>query len=354
MSIYVWNYISIPILAKIFKRKHFCVLAATQMFLILALRADYLGIDLITYRQAFDYISGLQFGEMLSRFRWINVAALPRPFSLESGWMFLNWMISVANLPFHALLVFCAAINMYACGTFIYKYSKTPWLSFCMIASMNTYIYMFGILRQSLSLSLVILAIDACCEKKKIRTIALWLLAFLIHRTAIISLVLFVILKWNCAEKKKYIRFFLCWIPFVLVTPFIYSSVYKIMSAFGKGYMGHGMEFNNLMILLLGFGVIVWLFLDFRNLKTAMDTVPIWGLIAAIYWETIGLYNENLARSVQYFSVHISLLVPMVLYYYPSKKVARIGKLVVFAFCFVYMIYLLNGSAIVPYRTCLV
>ena len=79
-----------------------------QMFLILALRADSVGVDLTTYKEAFDYISTLTYTDVLSRIRILHTALLPHPFDMESGWMILNWLISVLGFNFRILLVICA------------------------------------------------------------------------------------------------------------------------------------------------------------------------------------------------------------------------------------------------------
>lgn len=351
MAIYIYNYISLPLYSRLFNRKTFCMLASLQMFLILALRAETVGVDLGTYKQAFEYISDLGFADVMSRFRVLRTAALPYPFVLESGWMLLNWVISFLGFGFQTLLVVCAAINMYACGKLIYKYSYAPWLSFCVIASMNTYMYMFGVLRQSLALSFVILAVDVYNEGNKRKAILLCIVAFFIHRTALLSIVLFAILKWNCVKKKQYKLILFSWVLFVSVTPILYSRIIvKVMALFKKAYVGHGMVINNLMLILLLIGVLIFLLFDFNNLSSPMETLFIWGTIAAIYWETLGMYNDNLARSVQYFLIFVALEIPMVLHYYPSRPIVQLGTLVMYVLLFMYMLYSLSNSAIVPYQ----
>lgn len=351
MGIYIYNYISLPLYSRLFDRRKFCILASLQMFLILALRADTVGVDLVTYKQAFGYIADLGFSDVMLRFRLLHTAALPYPFDLESGWMLLNWIVSFFGFGFQTLLVVCAAINMYACGKLIYKCSYVPWLSFCIIASMNIYTYMFGILRQSLALSFVILAVDAYNEEKGRKAILLCIVAFLLHRTALLSIVLFAILKWNCAKKKQYELILFSWVLFASITPILNSRfVVKFMVFFKKAYVGHGMVINNLMLLLLLIGVLIYLLFDFNNLSSPMETLFIWGVVAAIYWETLGMYNDNLARSVQYFLIFVALVIPMVLHYYPSKKIAQFGMGVIYVFLFIYMLYSLGNSAIVPYQ----
>lgn len=351
MEVYVLNYLSIPLYAKVFKRRNFCIVASLQLFLILALRADTLGVDLQTYASAFEYISHLDTLNVISRVRLLKDAVLPYPFSLESGWMLLNWLVSSFGFRFHTLLVICAAINTYAYGKLVYRYSNIPWMSYCILLAMNTYIYMFGILRQSLAMSIVILAVMAYADGKKVRTFLLWVLAFSIHRTALVAVAFFYVMKKNPISKKIFMWFIVGWFPFVAVAPFVYQTVItKIMSLLGKGYQGTGLQWNYLMVLLILIGILTLMLYSFENLEDNINILSIWSIIFSIYWETFGMLNENLARSVQFFIVFISLAVPQVVNNYFDKKVVRLGKVTISVLLFLYMIVTLKDSPIVPYK----
>lgn len=354
MGVYIYNYLSMPLYGRIFNRKSFCILASLQMFLILALRANSVGVDFVTYDSAFSFISTIDFADMLSRIRIVHTADLPSPFDMESGWMILNWLLSHINFGFRSITVFCAAINMYAVGKFIYKYSTTPWLSFCIFEGIGVYRYMFGILRQSLALSLIILAVDAYYEKKKVRALLVWVATFFIHRTALLGGALFFLIEWNNTDKSKFKVLLLAWIPFVMLMPFIYNKLFvPIMSIVGKGgYVGHTIRLNNMMVLIVFIGVLTALFYKFSNSSTSMERMFVWSVIILIYWSTFGMFNDILSRTQGYFSFFLSLEIPLVLYHYRPRKVAQCGRFAVFILLLAFMIYSLNGSNLVPYAVC--
>lgn len=343
-----------PLYGRTFNRRSFCTLASLQMFLILALRANSVGDDFATYNSAFSFISTIDFGDMLTRIRVLRTAQLPYPFDMESGWMVLNWLLSHIGFGFRSVTVVCAAINMYAVGRFIYKYSTSPWLSFCIFEGFGVYKYMFGILRQSLALSLIILAVDAYYERKNIRTLLLCIVAFFIHRTAILAVALFFLMKWNNADKSKFKALLLVWIPFVMLMPFIYNKLFvPIMSIVGKGgYVGHTIRLNNMMVLIVFIGVLTALFYKFSNSSTSMERMFVWSVIILIYWSTFGMFNDILSRTQGYFSFFLSLEIPLVLYHYRPRKVAQCGRFAVFILLLAFMIYSLNGSNLVPYAVC--
>ena len=352
MAIYIINYLTLPLYGKIFNRRSVCWMAGVQMFLILAFRADTLGVDLTSYRTGFDYISSLSFTEMLSTLRFFLQADLPYPLSFESGWVVLCWLISWFRLGFHALLVVCAAINMIACGWFIYKYSDLPWLSFSIVCGMSIYTYMFGILRQSLALSFILFSICAFEKQKYKRLIILLLIAFTIHRVSIVAALLLVIMKLGVNNKKAYSRFFIAWIPFVAISGLLYRYVIsRVMIFMNKGYAGHGFQWNNLITLLVIITIAIIALYDFNNIRTSIEALSAWSVLVALYWETLGLFNDNLARSVQLFTFFVAFAIPQVVVNYHDARIAKTGEAVVYILLLGFMIYSLTGSAIVPYRS---
>ena len=351
MAVYIINYLSLPVYAKIFSRKKFVVIVSIQMFFILALRAENLGVDLPMYQYGFNYIYNMSFSDMISSLRVIQNARLPYPMSFESGWVALNWFSSHIGFSFHAFLVLCAGINMISCGIFIYRYSEMPWLSFAIISSMNIYAYMFGILRQSLALSIIVIALILLDEEKKWQCFVLFLLAFLIHRTAILSFPLFFLMKQKSIKKNTFSIAVLIWPIFVLVSHIIYSNVIeKAMVSIGIGYLGHGLKWNNQIGLLIIICIAIIALYDFEQAETRMQCISIGSTIVALYWGAIGMYNDVLSRSMQYFVFFITISIPEVLNHFWDERVVRLGKFFAFILLFLFMINNLQDSDITPYR----
>ena len=107
MGIYFLNILSLPIYKYIFKnKKQLCIVISLQMFLILSLRDITLCIDYPNYSAGFEYIKGLSIGELFSSFRLIRTAKLVWPFSYESGYVVLNWLVGKLGLAFTDCLLF--------------------------------------------------------------------------------------------------------------------------------------------------------------------------------------------------------------------------------------------------------
>jgi len=255
------------------------------------------------------------------------------------------------GLNFHALLVVCAAINVIAIGRFIYRYSEIPWLSFSLVCGFGIFTYMFGILRQSLALSFILFALDCVIDKKNIRAFLFFIIAVTFHRTALLAVLFIPLFNVHEIRKAHYIAAFAGWFPFLVIAGMFYNYIITaIMRFFSKGYRGHDMQWNNLMLLLVVIVIFVIVFADFNTFSKKIELLSICAILIAVYVETLGMFNDIFARCIQFFTIFECLVIPKVLVEYPSKEVSGIGKAVVYILLLGYMIYTLNGTAIVPYR----
>lgn len=353
MAIYIINILLIIIYAILIKdKKKFSILVSIQLFLILALRSKYLGVDLINYNDGYYYIKSLSFTEMISKLHLIRTADLIYPFVYESGYVFFNWIISHLGLSFHGFLVICAFVNIASFSYFIHKYSDMPWLSYIILCTFGIYTYFFGIIRQSLALSIFLLSIHFSINNKNTKAFLLFIISFLLHRTILIMLPIFILVKVKPIKKNTFIIFIILSFPFLVFSNIIYSNiVYYIMSFFGKGYAGHGMQLNNLIILLYTIAIAITIFSNFKSTENnKMFNVAIWVFIISIYVEIIGMYNDNFARTMQIYNSFLLISIPAIIKQYDKQRIIIIIKYLIILLLSSFMIYSLKNSEIVPYK----
>lgn len=356
MLIYILNFLSIPIYALFIKnRKHFVTLMTVQLFLILAFRAPTLGVDLPNYSGGYDFISTLSFGQMLSRLRLLSTADLYYLYSYESGYVFINWIISFFKADFHWFLVCHAAFCMISFGIFIYRYSDCPWLSFCLFTALGFYIYAFGILRQMLAIAILLYSIPSIIDRKAGRFFLIVLAAFTVHRVSIIFIPLYFVAGLK-ADRRRMGLVGLGVVLFFLMSNIIYDRlVIPILNLIGKsGYIKISeFELNKQIIIMLIIFICIYFFANFKEMfpKDGINknNIFFWGYIVSIAVELIGLYNEVVARAVDVYFIMAIILIPNILENYPELKVKNISKVMIYAISFVFMIYQLSNSAIVPY-----
>ena len=353
MWLYILNVITIIIYAFLIKdKKKFVILVAIQLFLMLALRDVTMGVDMDNYMGGYNYISKMDFGGLMSSLKPSGVSELVYPYYYENGYTILNWIASHIGIGFHGLLVICAGINIASVSYFIYKYSKNPWFSFVIFCTFGFFIYDFGILRQSLALSMVIWAYVLADRRKLFFTILSFLLALSFHRAAIIALPILGLLYFRVKliTKKGLLYLLIFTIPIIVFSNFIYGNIIaNVMSAMDKLYIAHENGLNKRIFLLFGMAIFMLFTYDFSKIKTKIDSVSCYALMFSLYFSIFGLHNEALNRASQFLSIFLVILVPNVLDQYRGQKSKLLIELSISLLLMVYMCSNLEDSVIVPY-----
>lgn len=353
MWIYILNVVTIIIYALLIKdKKKFVILVGIQLFLILAMRDITMGVDMENYIGGYKYISQMNFDGLVSSLRPSGVSELVYPYFYENGYTILNWIVSHIGIGFHGLLVVCAGINIISVSYFIYKYSKNPWLSFVIFCTFGFFVYDFGILRQSLALSIILWAYIFADKRKLIPMVLAFLLAFSFHRAAIIALPILALLYFRVKPitRKGLLYLLILTIPVVIFSGFIYNNiVVNVMDAMNRLYIGHEAGINKRIVMLLAVAFFMLFTFDFSKQKSRMSTIACYALMFSVYFSIFGLYNETLNRASQFLSIFLVILVPDILGQYSGQKSKLLMELSISSLAIVYMCLNLNGAAIVPY-----
>ena len=354
MTVYILNFLTLPIYNLLIKdRKKLVLIFTAQLFLILALRDPTVGMDLPNYSGGYAYISSLRLGELLSRLRLISTAKLVSPYAYESGYVVLNWLLSKIGIGFQGFLILHAAFCMSSFGLFIYRYSKLPWISFSMLLALSYFEYSFGILRQMLAICILLYAVPMIERKKPIPFFLLVLLAFTVHRVALIFAVLY-LAYYITVTRWVYIGNAIFWVVLTALSPLIFNVlIVRILQALGKNsYTVSKFEWSHLMTILLIFAVGAFFTLDFSTMKERRNSIITWGFLLAFPIQILGMNNAVFARMVLVYLVFAIIFVPNVIAEYKKKPIlAQIGAYVLWLFMFILMVLQLRSSAIVPYST---
>ena len=359
MLIYLINFISIPLYNLIIKNKIFFVgLVSLQLFLILALRANDLGPDLVGYQETYRYIGFFSWQNLFSRLHLISTAELASLMGIESGYTVFNWLIYQLGFSYHGFLVICALCSIVPVGVFFYRYSLNPCLSFLIYISTNLYFYNFVILRQSLAIGILLCAVSFILHKRWLVTALLIVLAFTFHRVALLWVPICVLFLFPITKQRF---LFLCVLAVILLGIFSVAGtgfLSPLLSILGKThYMTNEFTANNMIILLFFTAFLLYTLCDITVLaKNTVYNLLIWGLVVCLYFEVICTFTP-LARALPVVLVFIPVLLPNMLYQIKYRLTPDKTKLLRFmiinglsGFLFLYMILQLRGSIIVPYQ----
>lgn len=360
MLIYLINFISIPLYNLIIKNKMFFIgLVSFQLFLILALRSDTLGPDLISYHSMYQYIGTLSWSDLFSRLHFISRTELTSLMDIEGGYAVLNWLMYQLGFSYHGFLVICALFSIAPVGLFIYRYSLNPCLSFLIYISTNLYFYNFGILRQSLAIGFLLCAVPFILKKRWFFTGILFALAFTFHRVSLLWIPVCLLFLFPITNKWFLV---FCGIAGLLLGIFSItgtSFLGPLLSMFGKtSYMVNEFTANNMIILLFITAFLLYTVCDINVLsKIPIYNLLICGLIICMYFEAVCTFTP-LARALPVVLIFIVVLLPNMLYqtrYYLALEKTTLLRFAITnslsVFLFIYMILSLRSNPyIIPYE----
>ena len=345
MILYALNFLSIPVYGRFIKnRKRLVLLICLQLFLILALRVDTLGVDLVGYKIYFDAYKELSFVEIIEGFQCIG--NFEHGYSMESGFVVLCWIVGKLGFSFHGFLVIYAIICLSSVGVFIYRYCKDIPMAFIVFLTFGAFVTFFGILRQSLGLAILLFAIPYLKKRNLVKFLILIFIAGLFHSTMWLGVPLYFISKIN-VTKKTYILgilgsfFIVASIP--ILSPILIAPV---LNLFGKTYEISGFEWNNMYLIIICIAILFTLIYKFENED---ETVFHWGFIFAVMIQSVAFYFPIFSRVSN--AVFMNFLCPI----FPtfinslSKKFSSLIKWVVVILMLALYIYSIDGNNLIPF-----
>ena len=165
------------------------VAAILPMFLLFVLRYKYIGADTIGYVRFFqNEVREYSFWELLDE-------ELMRT---EVGYRLYVKLISYFTSNYTVYFLINGLIIFGVLLRFSLKYTKNPFVFFFLFITLGTYAFFETGLRQSLAMTICLLAVDFVKDKKPIRFILLVLLAYFFHKSAVVFWIIYPL----CAIKK--------------------------------------------------------------------------------------------------------------------------------------------------------
>lgn len=172
----------------IFNNKKYIFIVSSILIVLLGLRGLSVGIDTINYNNIFNNI---------------KLLSLPQLFELkeEYGYSLLQFLVSKVFGNFQYLLIIVAAFYIGVVSYHIYKYSENPLLSYLLFVVYGFYSFAMSATRQTIAITLVMVAYEFIKEKKLFKFLVVVLLASSFHITALIFLPSYWFNKFNLNRK---------------------------------------------------------------------------------------------------------------------------------------------------------
>lgn len=304
------------------------------LFLLGAFRGENIGADYNSYKNFFEIYSHTEWNKL---FIW----------GQEKGYIVLNKVISSFGGSYQLLLAVCQFLSLIGVIYFVKKncryYIMSIWLYITMFGYQNTYTR----LRQSIALSIVLIAYSKAKEKKFIVFIILIFIATLFHKTAIIS-----ILIYPFINKRISIRYFVLGNILLVVGSLFRGIISKIVllilsnSAYeydlSSTISGGKLLIIDIIIMVGIFMIGYYYQSNFVVLDNDFSLIFYFSLFTVIF-QVGALYTPVLNRLTDYFSVPLFLLVPNIFNKFDIKS-RNILVIILFLLTIVMYIYQLNSS----------
>lgn len=327
-------------------RNIYFILSVLLPSLFAAMRGE-TGSDSLMYRIAY---------EQGSIHRWVD---------FEIGYNFLMKIMRMLKLPYQALFFVVAMIIMTFVIFSIYKKREVIDVKIStFIFMVGLYLFSFNGMRQSLAISICILAIIFLSEGKLIRSIFLILLASTFHLSALICLGVIV---FKYALSSKYYKQILVIIVLVV---FYFITHRKLLgeiilwvtgSSYYAGYVIRDatIEANIFMYFIKALPVLLIGFLDIRYYKLQKDMYQVYAVVVVGY--IIGAMGTMTDTQVGRLGDYFEYLNIILMGFCATKPLpignknvlsAKTTTQLIYVYFFLMMIYntfLRNFSDLVPY-----
>lgn len=178
------------------------VITAIQFIAVFSLRSTQVGTDTPGYIEGWR----LSFN---NTFLGFFTGSYTRVFAYEWGFTLLNYMISMFTRDPQIYLLVMSILIFIPLFFILYKYSSSLFLSVLLYVHLGLFNLSLTMLRQSLAMSITLIAFHYLTQNKRIRFVVVVLFAALFHKSALIFLPALLMkqvkLKWNVALLSVYL-----------------------------------------------------------------------------------------------------------------------------------------------------
>lgn len=294
-----------------------CILAGLGLLLLLGLHSPELGVDIReSYSKAFDFVD--------ISFIFNNDTI----YGFERGFIIYMAILKYITNDFQLFLFISAIIVLVPILILIYKHSENVMFSIIMYSSWIIYYFSFSGIRQSIAISITVIASIFLLNKKIVTFILFVLLASYIHTSALFFLLVYP-LYWLKPSDKKVIIIGSVGIFFMLVSKQIIIFIANLIFGADNRYASQienssfgGVTFAIIYLLF----VLLLAFLN-KNKKNNNHFTPIVMLLCIVQFT--GLYSSVMSR-IGYYLIPIFILAitnALSLTKRPEKNILKIGVL---------------------------
>lgn len=295
-------------------------------FLLLSLRHNSIGMDLMTYKMHFDSISYLSFEQTLNR-------------SGDVLYNLFNWLISRFTDDYRIFLIIVAAVILFPIAVYYSEEREYSFLKMVIFINMPNFIMIFSGLRQAIAFSFGIIAYKFVREKKILWFLIISLISVGFHHSAFILFIFYPL--YHFKFKTKHLWFIIPAIVLVYIynRPIFAAATAILNFFFGEDYSADITDTGayTMLILYILFAIFSYVIPD----ESLMDEETLGlrnFLLMAVIIQCFVPLNSLAMRMNYYFILFIPVLIPKIIKCCKTslKQVAALSNWVLTGYLFVY------------------
>ena len=339
----MWPYfamVGVPAIVALFSKK-FCdrklrnrltiVAFFLIWFILLCLRHEKVGVDVLNYHLLFKKAYAMSFGEIFAK-----------SFSgeFELSFFLLSKIVAMTTGDFRVLLVIIAAISIVPVFLlYFFSARENAYLSIVIFLSLGLFSIYFSALRQVMAVAFAVPAFYFTKNKKLLLFLLMVLLAFTIHHSSVIMLLMYPVYHLNMRLKSN----LLILIPIIALVYVFRVPIFEWISVFFNDFYSSDIKETGavlVFVLLLGFLLLSYIFAD--NSKLDKETIGLRNLLfLCTLLQIFSGINPIAMRMNYYFLIFVPLLIPRILNSTTekNKKVALVIYLIMITFFTVWFFY---------------
>lgn len=302
------------------------------VFLLLALRNETMGVDLLSKDMTGGYLVAY---DALAKKPWSVI--FDGYLNYEAGYIFLNKLVALlSGGNRQVFLAVCALGSLLPVAYMIYRNSDTPAFSFLIYMGLPVFLLLYSGLRQSLAIGLTFLSIRFIQKRKPIPFILLVLAASQFHYSAYLFLLAYPIYYLRMNTALRVVSVFVLPVVFLLRHP-LFSILSKLLK------QNAAVDDNGAVTLFLVFFAIYFfcfIFTDESEEQNGYTNL----FFLACFCQAFGSVNSIAVRVGYYFMMPLALLLPKAVDSMRVEQERRLAKIVIAACFALYGLYAIYSS----------
>lgn len=352
-------------LASLFQRKNkflmlFLILVSIVILASMAGLRDYsIGTDTLNYNNYYNYAQ-------ISENIYTYCQSMHNMFGIEYGFSVLTYIVATMHVSVHWFYFICELIIGINIAFVLFSNSKKVdvtygWLTYCFIF----YTLSFNILRQTIALSIILIAIVEICKRNNTIALLLIFLSYMFHSASLIALLIFAfgIILMKLKDRKQIIALIIVTILISILLPTIFKNfgslgVFgdKYSQYFGQQYAGQQTVQSIGSTLAIRLPMIFLIVYDFIANKGFIDHSDLFVYMLVIIEAVIlpfQLISPAMGRIVLYFGISKVIGYPLALKQPKMNTMASIVMKILFIIflmlLFYYQVVISNNNMVYPY-----